>query len=368
MTHLTLAGVSGDGKRLRLVDETGAEFTVDITPRLRAELCPENRRNGQLENQMDSSLRPRDIQARIRSGETPEAVATAAGTSVEKIMAYVGPVLAEREHMAQRAQRSSVRRRSNDAGQSPQARILGDAVAEHLRSRDVDPDEVEWDSSRREDGRWRLTALFATPEREGTAEFTFDARGNYVVLDNEDAQWLVGDVVDRPAAALDEPAPERRRRLTAIPGGDPSGSNDDLPLGDDAIELVTGGDPEPADAPAPGADEPTRVTETVTETVTEEIVVETRPAGSSSPRSEQLSLDAPLEAFLDDEPASDDPQARQESVDAQSDDTAEEPEQTAQAEPEDEEPKKAPARRPVAKKRGRASVPSWDEIMFGGDQ
>ena len=25
-----------------------------------------------------------------------------------------------------------------------------------------------------------------------------------------------------------------------------------------------------------------------------------------------------------------------------------------------------PPRRPVTKKRGRASVPSWDEIMFGG--
>ena len=43
---------------------------------------------------MDSALRPRDIQARIRAGETPEEVAALAQASVEKIMAYAGPVLA----------------------------------------------------------------------------------------------------------------------------------------------------------------------------------------------------------------------------------------------------------------------------------
>ncbi|MCW2843763.1 MAG: DNA-binding protein, partial [Nocardioides sp.] len=85
MAHLTLAGVSDDGKRLLLVDEAGAEFTVDIDPRLRTALRGDARR---LENQMDSALRPRDIQARIRAGETPEAVAEAAQTSVDRIMAF----------------------------------------------------------------------------------------------------------------------------------------------------------------------------------------------------------------------------------------------------------------------------------------
>ena len=59
-------------------------------------------------------MRPRDIQARIRAGETPEAVAQAAHTTVEKIMAFAAPVLAERQHVAERAQRSSVRRKAVD--------------------------------------------------------------------------------------------------------------------------------------------------------------------------------------------------------------------------------------------------------------
>ena len=96
MVHLTLAGMSGDGKRLLLVDDAGVEFTLDVDARLRGALRGETSRLGQLEITMESVLRPRDIQARIRAGETPEAVAAAAQTSVEKIMAFAGPVLAER--------------------------------------------------------------------------------------------------------------------------------------------------------------------------------------------------------------------------------------------------------------------------------
>ena len=51
------------------------------------------------------------------------------------------PVLAERAHVAQRAQLSSVRRRSGETG----ARTLGEAVAAQLRAVNVDPSAVEWD-------------------------------------------------------------------------------------------------------------------------------------------------------------------------------------------------------------------------------
>ncbi len=301
MAHLTLTGVSDDGKKLLLVSDKGVEFTLDITPSLRAALSGDTSRIGQLEIQMESALRPRDIQARIRAGETPEAVAQAAQTSIDKIMTYAGPVLAEREHVAQRAQRSSVRRAPGES--TGAARTLGDAVGAHLRSGNVDPGTVAWDAWRREDGRWALSAQFETAERRGTAEFTYDAPGNYVVLDNDDARWLVGEVVAGAAPPVDDLEQARLRRLSAVP-------EDELPLGDDAIELVT--------------------------------------------RDETASLgaEAPVEAFLDDSPTSDDPALREEAAEAAAED--------------DDEPDEPPARRQVQKKRGRASVPSWDEIMFGG--
>ena len=108
MVHLTLAGVSDDGTRLLLVDDAGAEFTLTVDVKLRAALRGDRTRIGQLELPMDSALRPRDIQMRIRAGETPEAVAQAAQTTVEKIMPFAAPVLAEREHIAGRAQAASV--------------------------------------------------------------------------------------------------------------------------------------------------------------------------------------------------------------------------------------------------------------------
>ena len=235
MAHLTLAGLSDDGKRLLLVDDNGAEFTLDIDASLRATLRGEHARIGQLEIQMDSALRPRDIQTRIRGGETPESVAQAAQTTIEKIMVFAAPVLAERAHVAQRAQSSSLRRKAGDTG----ARTLGEAVSAHLHSFNVDPAVVEWDAWRREDGRWTLTGSFRTPQRKGRATFAFDTRGNFVTSEDEDARWLVGESVGRPAApapaqaSRDELQQARARRLSAVPP-------DELPLGEDAIELVTG--------------------------------------------------------------------------------------------------------------------------------
>ena len=140
MVHLRLTGVSEDGRKLMLVSDAGVEFTVDVDDRLRAAMRGDQPRLAQLEMQMDSTLRPRDIQARIRSGETPESVAQVAGTSVDKVMPYAAPVLAERAHVAQRAQRASIRRRPTESGAG--ARTLGDAVGSHLRGRNVDPDRV----------------------------------------------------------------------------------------------------------------------------------------------------------------------------------------------------------------------------------
>src|SRR3954452_24994626 len=142
---LTLVGLTEDKQRLILVSAAGDEFTLPADARLQAAIRGETARLGQLEITMESALRPRDIQARIRAGESPESVAAAAQTTIEKIMGYATPVLAERAHVADRAQRASVRRKSSDGP----ARILGDAIVERLRGRNVDPEPGEWDAWRR---------------------------------------------------------------------------------------------------------------------------------------------------------------------------------------------------------------------------
>jgi hypothetical protein len=344
MVHLRLTGVSEDGRKLVLVSDARVEFTVDVDDRLRAAVAGEwpdqgedQGATGQLESQMQSTLRPRDIQARIRAGETPESVAQVAGTSVDKVMPYAAPVLAEREHVAQRAQRASIRRRPPEGGGTSTARTLGDAVGSHLRSRNVDPETVTWDAWRREDGRWTLTGSYTTTGRVGAAHFSFDAPGNYVVADDDDAHWLLGEVDDEPeapaeaaAAARDDLSDARRRRLSAVPA-------DELPLGDDAIELVSE-DPDP-------------------------VVAHDRLEESAS-----LGAEAPVEAYLDIAPAVDTDGDTDTETDLDADSEADSDLADPEADDEDaDDPRRhePPSRKPVKKTRGRASVPSWDEIMFG---
>ena len=312
MAQLTLTGLSRDGKRLLLVDDEGHDHVLAIDSVLRAAVRGERDRIGQLEIQMESALRPRDIQARIRSGESPEAVAEAARTNVERIMPFAAPVLAEREHMAGRAQLSSLRRTREGA------RVLGEAVAEQLRTHNCDPESITWDAWRREDGRWTLTALFETAERSGTATFSFDVRGNFVTVDDADAKWLVGDAPrEEPTPTRDDLQAARERRLA---------SRDDV--GSDAIDLVA------AAHPSRGVD--------------------------ASPVETTLDLDPVVERVRGD--ATTAPETAAEETAAAEDENG----ATEEAAPAAEEAPAAAAPKRASRRRGRASVPSWDEIMFGG--
>ena len=112
---------------------------------------------------MDSALRPRDIQARIRAGESPEDVAAAAQTSVEAIMLFADPVLAERAHVARTAQKASLRRRSGEA--PGRARTLGEAAELFFADHSLHDEDVEWDAWRRPTaaGPWSRRTLVGAP-------------------------------------------------------------------------------------------------------------------------------------------------------------------------------------------------------------
>jgi hypothetical protein len=275
---------------------------------------------------MDSALRPRDIQARIRAGESPEDVAAAAKTTVEEIMPYAGPVLAERAHVAQTALKASLRRRSSES--TSQARTLGEAAELHFVEHSLHDEDVEWDSWRRPDGRWALVATYTVAGSARTAEFTHDLPGRYVVAENDHARVLTGELrAPGPAPAAGTRAAQVRR-LSSVP------AQDELPLGDDAIELVR-------DRPQPGVEEP------------EELAVEPAPAPGPLAGSAAADWIATPTPAPDDVPLPvDEADQPVELLDV------EEPEESDV--PEDEAPAQAP------RKKGRSSVPSWDEIMFGG--
>ena len=156
---------------------------------------------------MESALTPREIQARIRGGESLEEVAQAAGVSVEQIDAYAGPVLAEREHAATLARTSQVRRHRESGVQ----RLLGEVVADALAAEGVAPEEIRWDSWRDENRRWTVQVSWPSNGEQQHADFDFDQRGRYSTAKDAGAKKLIGE---RP--------PQAKRPGTPNPDAEPT--------------------------------------------------------------------------------------------------------------------------------------------------
>ncbi len=346
MRQLKLVGLTDDGRQVIFVDDAGVQFGAPADDKLRAALRGDRPRLGQLEIEMDSALRPRDIQARIRAGETPDAVAAVAQVSVDKILPFCIPVLAERHHIAELARRSHVRRKNVEGP----ARRLAEVVTERLRSRGVNPDSVEWDAWRRDDGRWAVQGTYLSGERERTALFAFDVMGRYSVAEDDEARWLTGERQStRKGPQPREGGRGGERRLAAVPSG-----SDLLSLADDG------------DGDDDANDDLTAVVRAISESGETQpqppITVDTD--GYPRPDTGDDAAELPAEA---NEPAE---------MASVPDSTVVDDDDPAALTSADEHagPSTEPASEPVTesvtgrKRRPgkRPSVPSWDEIMLGG--
>jgi hypothetical protein len=186
--ELRVVAVSNDGTRLVLKAADSTEYTLPIDERLRAAVRNDRARLGQIEIEVESHLRPRDIQARIRAGASAEEVASMAGIPVERVRRFEGPVLAERAFMAERARKTPVRRQGESTG--PQ---LGEAVAERLLLRGAEKDTVLWDSWRRDDGTWEVLLVYRVAGEPHSASWTYDPPRRLVAAVDDEARALIGE-------------------------------------------------------------------------------------------------------------------------------------------------------------------------------
>ncbi|MCA0335797.1 MAG: DUF3071 domain-containing protein [Actinobacteria bacterium] len=364
MQDLRLIGVHEDGEHLLLSDADGQRYRVPLDEQLRVAARGDRPRLGQLQIEIEGGLRPREIQALIRSGLSAAEVADRSGWTVEKVQRFEGPVLAEREFIASRARAAQL---SHDSGRQ----TLEQRANERLRGRGVDLDAVTWDSLRHDSGQWIVTATFPAGGRQRTASWRFDPVTVQVRPQNDDARWLgedervgplpaphVAGGATRSEEVFDVTAPTRgagaggraaarpvgadedelteslrshhsslrtrrgRRRISpAQAPGDHLSPVDALPL----EPLV--GDPEvlgpPPDRPRPGHGEPSE------------------PSAPPAPAARTTPTSPPAEAVVDDEG-----------------------ERTAYEESRGEET--APSTEAGGPSRkGRRSVPSWDDVVFG---
>ncbi|MEV0176647.1 septation protein SepH [Streptomyces sp. NPDC050803] len=208
MPELRVVAVSNDGTRLVLKAADSTEYTLPIDERLRAAVRGDRPRLGQIEIEVESHLRPRDIQARIRAGATAEEVAQMAGIPVDRVRRFEGPVLAERAFMAERARKTPVRRPGENAG--PQ---LGEAVQERLLLRGAEKDTVQWDSWRRDDGTWEVLLVYRVAGEPHSASWTYDPPRRLVQAVDEEARSLIGESEDLAAPEPSFPFVPRIARL-----------------------------------------------------------------------------------------------------------------------------------------------------------
>ncbi|WP_367132819.1 septation protein SepH [Saccharothrix sp. HUAS TT1] len=189
MRALRVIGLEDDGKSVILEDpDRGERFVLPADERLRAAARGDLTRLGQIEIEVESQMRPREIQARIRAGESVAQVAAAAGLPAHRIERYAYPVLLERSRTADLAQRAHPVREDG-----PDVQTLGEVVAHSFGLRGQEYADVSWDSWRGEDGRWVVQLHWTAGRSDNLAHWAFHpgAQGGTVTALDDGAMELM---------------------------------------------------------------------------------------------------------------------------------------------------------------------------------
>ncbi|WP_306367951.1 septation protein SepH, partial [Nocardiopsis sp. CC223A] len=220
MHELRLVAVSEDGTYLVLASTgRGTRFMLPVDDRLRAAVRGQFSRLGQYEIEVENPLRPKEIQARIRSGETAEAISEISGIPIERVRWFEGPVLQEREYIAQQAQRAAVR----IAGEAAPAGNLEELVTRRIGAHQLETGDAVWDSWKREDRTWQLKLVFLDGGQERVAHWLYEPRHNTVTpADEEAARFSSPDPAPSPTANVTPFAPRRAETEAPRPSTRPA--------------------------------------------------------------------------------------------------------------------------------------------------
>jgi hypothetical protein len=344
LTALSLVGIADDGAHLLVERDDGAQFALPVTDELRravrhassvaAAAAPSQPPSG-------SSLSPREIQQRLRAGLTPAELAEISGEPLEAIEKFAAPVLSERQYVIDQARATRIGR---DSG----APLLDDLVQDRLAARGVRPEGISWDAWRAVDEPWRVCVDFTADGRSSRAAWTYDHTARSLTAEDEESRWLTEtELIDAPIPRRHLSAVRAEAEVAAI-------SRPAAPAGSDRV--VSDGGPPSAAIPMP---EPSTLSPT--EALLEDLDGRRGTRESVAPEDGE---DEDGEVFEGFGPAR---SARTAEVGfghpvggAMGDDA---PEPKPVAAPGSATP--SPERK---SKRGRASVPSWDEIVFGAKQ
>ncbi|WP_410600206.1 septation protein SepH [Amycolatopsis sp. lyj-90] len=189
MRALRVVGLHEDGKSIVCEDPASrTRFLLPADERLRAAARGDITRLGQIEIELESQMRPREIQARIRAGESVEQVASSAGVTVQRVERFAYPVLLERSRTAELAQRAHPIREDG-----PDVQTLGEVMAHSFGLRGHDYSQATWDSWRGDDGKWVVVLSWKAGRSDNRAHWSFapGAHGGTVQALDENAEVLL---------------------------------------------------------------------------------------------------------------------------------------------------------------------------------
>jgi hypothetical protein len=167
----------------------------------------------------------------VRAGASAETIAAETGWPLDRVIRYAGPPLAERAYVAERA--SSVEIRRDPSGSSTS---LSDSVDGALEAMGLYPDQVQWDAWRRSDGKWVVCVTHPGLPTGTVATWTYDHSGrNLHPLDEfarrfmESGYASIEDFLGMPEVEeFEEAAEEPRPRLVAVSPAAQAVSDDEI--------------------------------------------------------------------------------------------------------------------------------------------
>ena len=198
MRELKIVGLDVDGKHIICEGDNPADkFKICVDDRLRAAVRGDGARVNQthIDIEVNSMLRPKEIQARIRAGASVEQLATTAGVDIARVERFAHPVLLERARAAELATAAHP-----VLADGPSVLTLLETVTSSLVARGLNPDGTTWDAWRNEDGRWTVQLGWKAGRSDNLAHFRFcpGAHGGTVTAVDDSASELINPNFDRP--------------------------------------------------------------------------------------------------------------------------------------------------------------------------
>jgi hypothetical protein len=194
--QLHVVALSEDGRSVLLAPTKGAKagtFSLSLDGKLAAAVRGDVPRVGE-QQAREAGVTPKEIQARLRAGESVEQIAAAAGVPAARVERFAGPVLSERERIIDEARAAFVSRNRHGVSKLP----LGDAVEAALaETSGLRADSVTWTARRLDSGHWLVQLSYVARARTRTASWVYEPHTRSVTA-SDSASAALGHVGDEP--------------------------------------------------------------------------------------------------------------------------------------------------------------------------